>query len=92
MLLLGSADDESVERICHRVLEAVKTPMSIENHEICIGTSIGASRVPDHGTTFDEIFKAADDALYRSKLNGRGCWMWADAPTPLVGADGGSAA
>lgn len=84
ILLAESVDDAQVGHICDRVLEVVKAPMLIGGSEVCISTSIGASRVPDHGDTFDEIFKAADEALYLCKLNGRGCWRWADVGENLA--------
>lgn len=35
--------------------------------------SIGVSSYPDHGRSPDQVLKAADDAVYRSKTNGRNC-------------------
>ena len=80
ILLFDFTDKASIGLICERVLETVRAPMDIRGHQICIGTSIGASRLLDHGNTFDEIFKAADEALYQCKIGGRGCWRWAEMP------------
>jgi diguanylate cyclase (GGDEF)-like protein len=41
------------------------------NHLISITISVGISMFNAHGTLEDELLKAADDALYTSKINGR---------------------
>jgi diguanylate cyclase (GGDEF)-like protein len=35
--------------------------------------SLGAALYPDHGTTAEELMRAADDALYQAKARGRDC-------------------
>ena len=35
--------------------------------------SLGAALYPDHGTSADELLRAADDALYKAKARGRDC-------------------
>ena len=42
-----------------------------EDMNIPLGTSIGAVRVPDEGTEYEELFKMADKALYAVKQNGK---------------------
>ena len=36
--------------------------------------SLGAALYPDHGSSADELLRAADDALYKAKARGRGAW------------------
>jgi diguanylate cyclase (GGDEF)-like protein len=36
-----------------------------------VTVSIGIAAFPDHGSTYDELMKAADDALYTAKAGGR---------------------
>lgn len=65
VLLLPEADADTVRRIVHRLgREARADGLSI---------SIGAAVQPADGTTQEELFAAADRALYRSKHAGRGC-------------------
>jgi EAL domain-containing protein (putative c-di-GMP-specific phosphodiesterase class I) len=40
--------------------------------ELSVGVSIGVAMSPSDGTTPDELLRAADAALYKSKENGRG--------------------
>ena len=42
-----------------------------ENMEIPLGVSIGAVFAPDEGTSFDELYKKADSALYEVKQHGK---------------------
>ncbi len=65
VLLLPEADVATVRRIVHRLgRESLAEGLSI---------SIGAAVQPADGSTEDELFAAADKALYRSKHAGRGC-------------------
>ena len=43
--------------------------------------SVGIACFPDHGTTAEQLLRAADVALYRAKAAGRDCVMAADIPT-----------
>jgi len=42
-----------------------------EDMEIPLGVSVGAVFSPDEGTTFDELYKKADSALYEVKQHGK---------------------
>jgi two-component system cell cycle response regulator len=39
--------------------------------DVTVTCSIGVATYPDAGTSWEEMFKAADDALYVSKRSGR---------------------
>ena len=39
-----------------------------------VSLSIGIALCPEHGTRFDDLFKAADRALYLVKARGRGAY------------------
>jgi diguanylate cyclase (GGDEF)-like protein len=53
-----------------KITDAAKKLMG-ENMNIPLGVSIGAVFVPHYGTDFAEIFKKADNALYKVKQNGK---------------------
>jgi len=56
-----------------RVLGALTLPYSIGGHDVTIGVSVGVAVAPDDGTDPYQLLKNADLALYRAKLDGRGC-------------------
>lgn len=41
------------------------------DHGIPLGISIGAVMVPEYGTDYDVLFNMADEAMYRTKQNGK---------------------
>jgi GGDEF domain-containing protein len=38
--------------------------------------SIGVALFPDHGATWQTMYKSADLALYDAKRGGRATWRW----------------
>lgn len=67
---------ENIEAFCRRLIETVTKPIPYESGEISIGMSIGIAVAPTDGETPDDLLRAADAALYRSKQNGRGVYSF----------------
>lgn len=66
-------DPEADARLlCHKILDAFKTPFQIDSHTVASGASLGAALFPAHGSSFEELSRKADIAMYRSKARGRG--------------------
>jgi len=65
-----------VERLCARILDAIKEPFEIGGHGVDIGTSIGIAVAPDDGLEAEDLLKNADIALYAVKTGGRGNWRF----------------
>ncbi|HEY5065244.1 MAG TPA: EAL domain-containing protein [Xanthobacteraceae bacterium] len=65
-----------VERLCTRILEAIKEPFEIEGHGVDMATSIGIAVAPDDGLEAEGLLKNADIALYAVKTGGRGSWRF----------------
>jgi diguanylate cyclase (GGDEF)-like protein len=68
------AGDEDVNRLCDRILAAVRKPFDVLGHQAFVGASIGIALAPDAGSDRIEIVRKADIALYRAKAEGRGCY------------------
>lgn len=60
-----------VERVAAKLLDAFKSPLKIEDHELVIGASIGISVFPRDGKDVATLIKQADTAMYRAKARGR---------------------
>ncbi len=73
VLITGLPNIEIVERKVRYILEAART-LRVNGEETDISVSIGVAIAPWQGNTYEELFHAADTALYQTKENGRdGC-------------------
>jgi diguanylate cyclase (GGDEF)-like protein len=86
VLLRGATELGETDRIARRVLRALRRKMNYRGHAIEIYASIGISYFPDHASTWGDIFRDADLALYRAKQAGRNRTVVFD-PTMLLAAE-----
>jgi diguanylate cyclase (GGDEF)-like protein len=68
-----------VSGLLQRLIETVAEPYEIESHAIVIGMSAGVAIAPTDGCSRDDILRAADLALYKSKQQGRGVFHFFEA-------------
>ena len=64
-------DKENVRNICNKMLSYLNEPFMLEDKSYTINASIGASLAPDDATTYNDLLKKADEAMYKSKQNGK---------------------
>lgn len=72
IILPGPPPERSIERaemIRAKVENDLRIPYN--EHEFKLTISLGAAYYPEHGASPDEVLKAADNALYRAKEEGR---------------------
>lgn len=62
----------AAQRIAQTLIDAIGAPFTLNGHTAHVGTSIGMALYPDHGSTREQLLKAADGAMYRAKAEGRG--------------------
>jgi diguanylate cyclase (GGDEF)-like protein len=55
-----------------RGLVEMREPFLLRGRQLMISASVGVAIYPDHGTTFDELRRNADMAMYRAKNSTRG--------------------
>ncbi|MRX28639.1 bifunctional diguanylate cyclase/phosphodiesterase [Kangiella sp. HZ709] len=60
-----------IENICINLISVLKQPFTINDDQLHIGCSIGVAHYPDHGNNYNELLRAADIAMYRSKSQGK---------------------
>jgi diguanylate cyclase (GGDEF)-like protein len=53
-------------------LAEMREPFLLRGRQLMISASVGVAVYPDHGTTFDELRRNADMAMYRAKNTARG--------------------
>ena len=64
----GHAD---ASRVALRLLQALKTPIHLDDHEVMVTASVGVSLFPEDGDQAEALARYADLALYRAKEEGR---------------------
>jgi len=70
-ILQAQSTSADAEALARRIIEHVCEPITIDEHEINTGISIGIAVAPDNGISGDHLMKCADLALYRAKAEGR---------------------
>ncbi len=76
ILLGGDYEEASIERICERILQSFSAAVDFKGASIQTGVSIGIASFPEHGDSQENLYKAADLALYEAKRRGRNNWCW----------------
>ncbi len=71
ILIRGFSDIKEISDYADKLLIAVESGFYIENTPINISFSMGIAIYPDHGTSFNELMKAADTAMNHAKETGR---------------------
>jgi diguanylate cyclase (GGDEF)-like protein len=78
ILLENVQNNDHIEAITRDVLEGLHVPFDIEQMPLSASCSIGIAVYPRDGTTYDELFKNADTAMYKAKEAGRNGFCFFD--------------
>ncbi len=71
-IVLSPIEEASeVTTLAKRVLDAVNTPIVIQEHTIEMSASLGVALYPSDGDNPDDLIRNADMALYEAKAEGR---------------------
>jgi diguanylate cyclase (GGDEF)-like protein len=81
VLQVGILSEDEARLLAHRIVRTLSASYMIDDHEVCIGTTIGIALAPRDGVTYDRLATCADSALYQAKRNGRGSIVCAGEPT-----------
>jgi len=57
--------------LARKLIDAVRAPMRIAEHDILLGASIGFSFFPRSGGDADQLVRGADQAMYHAKTRGK---------------------
>lgn len=70
-------DEVAAAALCERLLKAMSEPVAVEGGIARVGASIGVAFFPHHADTPDGLVRAADEAMYAAKAQGRNGWQLA---------------
>jgi diguanylate cyclase (GGDEF)-like protein len=65
---------DGAERTADRVLQALRSPLLIQGHDVAVSASLGLALNGGAQCSADELVRRADVALYQAKADGRDCW------------------
>lgn len=71
VVLLDKMDDESMTYLLETIFNNIKILFMDEYEELKVTISVGITKYPEDGRTYDELFLKADKALYVAKANGK---------------------
>ena len=71
VLLHHVSGAEGCEKVARGILEAITEPVTVPGGELVITSSIGITVAPDDGSSYEQLLKNADMAMYRAKKAGR---------------------
>jgi diguanylate cyclase (GGDEF)-like protein len=74
LLLGGLHGPAEVEQVLNRVLQDIARPVNIEGHAVHVSASIGVSLFPGDINDPDQLLRHADQAMYKAKEAGKGCY------------------
>jgi len=76
VLLPDAQDEASVDAVCQRIVQKLTDRIFFNGSHIVTSPSIGVAVYPDHGDLWQEVYRAADRALYDAKRAGSCRWEW----------------
>jgi diguanylate cyclase (GGDEF)-like protein len=85
VILLTETSLETAKRRARQLRDGIKTLTVVHQGQYLTPptVSLGAALYPDHGTTAEELLRAADDALYKAKARGRDCLVLSGASSEV---------
>jgi len=72
IIQISSDQPHKAVALANRIIEEIKKPFEIDQHQLVIGTSVGIAFAPTDGQDAHTLLKHSDLALYRAKEEGKG--------------------
>lgn len=71
VIMRGISDRSLLEQRCRQLLQTLRSTLQTTRHKLPLSCSIGIALSPTHGRSYIELFRHADQALYRAKAKGK---------------------
>ncbi len=76
IILDDISDELIIINIITKLMDAMKTPIILDNQQFYVTLSIGISMYPNDGSSADVLLKNADAAMYKAKDDGRNTYRF----------------
>jgi diguanylate cyclase (GGDEF)-like protein len=63
---------DNLKIIANKIIKEISKPIILDNIRVKVGVSIGIAIYPDNADSIEELIKKADEAMYFSKISGKG--------------------
>jgi diguanylate cyclase (GGDEF)-like protein/PAS domain S-box-containing protein len=87
ILVAEVGDRRASSVVAQKVLESIRRPIVVDDHELFVTASVGVAVYPEDGDDAETLLKNADRAMYRAKDSGRNNYQYA-TPSALDGGEG----
>jgi diguanylate cyclase (GGDEF)-like protein len=74
VILSNVTENAEVERVAGKLLDSIRPPVQLADHESFVSATIGVSLFPDDADAPADLLRHADAAMYRAKESGRDCF------------------
>jgi diguanylate cyclase (GGDEF)-like protein len=75
-VLLPASDLEAAQRVAAEILQALETPLSLEDQMVDIGAGLGIAGYPEHGNDGEALLRMAEVAMYAAKQRNDGAVVY----------------
>ncbi|MEO7934913.1 MAG: EAL domain-containing protein [Dokdonella sp.] len=76
VVLSELSDPQDAMRVANKLVETMRAPFHVDQHELFVTLSVGISIYPNDGVDSDTLMANADAAMYRAKETGRDSFQW----------------
>jgi diguanylate cyclase (GGDEF)-like protein len=67
----GAQTNDAIRAAGITIVQAFQKPLTVDDRDLMVSVSVGASIYPEHAKDAEALLKAADAALFRAKVMGR---------------------
>lgn len=81
--LWGSDAERRARRVAQQIHQLSAAPIEVDGIKLAVSSSVGVACAPMHGTTYSDLLKHADIAMYEAKQTGGGVRVFESTPNAL---------
>lgn len=83
-MLISYNSIDQVRYVANKVVKAIDELMVIDGNEYHVGVSVGVAIYPDHARSVDDLYKIADNAMYKVKYSTKNAYHISKGEDKLI--------